>query len=735
MNRKIGHSKEDGNQCLNEHLLNVGLRMLASNPKMRKTAFLTGLAHDLGKFSEEAQRRMRGEGSKVDHSTASAQFIHEAEGCESIKLLIAWSVACHHTGLLNLGSNVDGSGAGTLFSRLHKTDIPVWKRFSDPLLLEAAYNLLTEAEQEYAEFLNEDVKNESSQHEDYREQFLVLMLLRHLHSSLVDADRLDTERFMCGNIRDFDSLTVHDIRERVNNKIENYRHATEGINRYRSEILNQCLAKSSLPKGLFRLSAPTGSGKTLSSLGFAVNHAAFHKMRRILYVIPYNTITDQIAEEFRTIIDPKQTGSVVEHYSNYNYEENDEDFNKRHDQLIENWDAPFIITSVVQFFESLFAAKNSKLQKVHNIAGSMIVFDEAQLFPSAYLSLILMALKVLVTHFDCTVVLMSATNPPFEAVIPEFTAVELLDNPEHYREVFKKVEFLNLGTLSKERLIEDITSHHNALCIVNRKATAAEIYQDLIDSGTAQEDVFHLSTNLCQKDRIKILERIRRRLKAGKRCIVVSTSLVEAGVDLDFSAVYRELTGIDSIVQAAGRCNREGKLTDETGASIYGRAYTFELKDVQTPRYLASRAKEAKFLLRNKKFSNPLSAETEMKYFSRILKKTSKKTEDIVEMIKKYEAENIGRAFKIISSPTKSILIPKEEALSVLEAYKNEPSVKLLRKLQPYTVEIYSSDFDRAAYVFDKVESGNVEFYILNNLDYYDENIGLKLDSEIEYVI
>ncbi len=327
------------------------------------------------------------------------------------------------------------------------------------------------------------------------------------------------------------------------------------VNKRRAEILADCGDKSGCKPGFFTLSVPTGGGKTLSSMLFALKHAVTHGMERVIYVIPYTSIIEQNAAVFKDIFGEEK---VLEHHSNFTYpgegsleseSEYDPEATGRLKLASENWDMPIIATTNVQFFESLFAAKSSRCRKLHNIANSIVVIDEAQMIPTGFLKPCINALVELVANYNTTIVLCTATQPAINRFLPpDLKPMEIVSDPDELYRVFQRVKVHNLEGLSDDVLAERLLSHEQVLCIVNTKKHARIILEKIQD-----EKAFHLSTRMCPVHRSQTLKEIRAKLKGGEACRVVSTQLIEAGVDVDFPIVYRSSTGVDSIAQSAGR--------------------------------------------------------------------------------------------------------------------------------------------------------------------------------------
>lgn len=504
--------------------------------------YCAGLLHDIGKYSQEFQRRIRGSEEQVDHATAGAQLCHEKKGYYS---LLSYCIAGHHAGLADTGTRNDRSNMPTLYGRLKK-QIPDYNAYKGeiqiPQLMELPFVIQNRKEAGFAS----------------------AMFIRMLYSCLVDADFLNTETFMNKGMTERDcgdsiSVLYEKCMSGISGWLKNEDRNT--INGRRTEILKHCLEMVSKERGMFRLTVPTGGGKTMASLAFALKHAAEHGMNRVIYVIPYTSIIEQTAGIFAEKLGQK---NVLEHHSNVDYTVSDE--LKSMQLAAENWDKPVVVTTNVQFFESMFSNRSSKCRKLHNVADSVIVFDEAQMLPTDYLKPCIAVMEQLIRHYRSSVVLCTATQPALQNLFSEDIGFrELCPGVDDQFAFFKRSKIRDLGRISGDSLVERLKNEYSALCIFNTKKTAQNMYQELRGEG-----VYHLSTAMYPVHRKRVLAEIRKRLDDKKRCIVLSTSLVEAGVDLDFQTVYRQLAGVDSVIQAAGRCNREGKRSlDESNTYIF----------------------------------------------------------------------------------------------------------------------------------------------------------------------
>jgi CRISPR-associated endonuclease/helicase Cas3 len=570
MSGYFAHTHPDGDlewEPLEGHLSEVAdlARSFASAFTAGDAAYVAGLWHDLGKFSRQFQNYLRASSDgefhsaelagKVDHSTAGAQHANAAWARNPHGKLLAYCIAGHHAGLPDDINETNSC----LRSRLKK-EVPA---------IDSAPAWLLEQPPPSRLDLREVAKND-----DKEKAFQAALYCRMLFSCLVDADFLATERFMAAGraeqrLADMPSMAA--LEENVLQYLRLKMAAADPttVNQRRSEVLDACLGAAESPPGLFSLKVPTGGGKTLASLAFALRHARRHGLNRIIYAIPFTSIIEQNADVFRDAVSPLGS-AVVEHHSN---------LDPLHETTwsrlaAENWDAPVIVTTNVQLFESLFAATASRCRKLHSLVGSVIVLDEVQTLPVEFLAPCLAVLRELARNYGCTVVLCTATQPAIE-LRDDFSiglakVRPIIAEPQQLAADLRRVHVQHLGRVADEPLIRRLADESQVLCIVNTKAHAASLFRGLSPAGA-----IHLSANMCPRHRRAVLRAIRRKLRAGRPCRVVSTQVVEAGVDLDFPVVYRALTGLDSIAQAAGRCDREGRLTAAAGRPA-GRVYVFE---------------------------------------------------------------------------------------------------------------------------------------------------------------
>jgi CRISPR-associated endonuclease/helicase Cas3 len=544
-----------------------------------------------------------------------------------------------------------------------------------------------------------------------------------VYSCLVDADFLDTERFMDEEEsqwrQGYPSLEILHAKLKAHLEQLTAKASTTPINGHRADILNQCLSAADLPPGLFSLTVPTGGGKTLSSLAFALKHALRFGKKRIIYVIPYTSIIEQNAAVFRDILG---AGAVLEHHSNYEPEEEDH----RSRLASENWDVPLIVTTNVQFFESLFGNRSSRCRKIHRIANSVVILDEAQMLPVPLLKPSLEALRELALNYRTTIVLCTATQPALstsETFKDGLEGVrEITPDPTALYQAFKRVDTVKLPSLADDELAERLNEYRQVLCVVNTRKHARQLYERLSD----KEGRFHLSALMCPAHRTEVLDRIRAALANGDPCRVISTQLVEAGVDIDFPVVFRSISGVDSIAQAAGRCNREGKLMGN------GQVFVFTPEAGLPPGYFRQAAETAEAVLRH--HADPLSLPAVHDYFRELywLKGAALDQQQILADLAEgatagdFPFRVVAEKFKIIEDGMASIIIPwNGDAERIVEElrYSAFPAAAA-RKAQRFTIQVYPQT------LYGLLSAGSVErlheqYNVLINRDLYREDLGL----------
>lgn len=699
-------NEEKQEQTLKEHLENTAALCgkFSGSFGMYDWGYCCGMLHDIGKYSLAFQERIRGSEQRVDHATAGAKLCWERKGLYEF---LSYCIAGHHAGLPDTGGSSDAGSRGTMHGRMKKP-LKDYQAYTEEISVPA----LTPPPFQVSKTENIGV--------------LFSMLIRMIYSCLVDADYLDTEDFMKNGI------IVRDCGESINvlcGKVESYVSGwmknvdLDTINGRRTEILKNCMEKGKENKGLFRLTVPTGGGKTIASLAFALRHAKEHGMDRMIYVIPYTSIIEQNAKIFRDILGER---NVLEDHCNVDYE-SCEELRPMH-LAAENWDKPVVVTTNVQFFESLFANKSSKCRKLHNMANSVIIFDEAQMLPSDYLKPCIAVMEQLIRHYGSSIVLCTATQPALKGILADdISGRELCPRMEEQFRFFKRVSVQNIGRVSEDELVRKLETEHQVLCILNTKKRAQKIYQRV-----KKEGVYHLSTSMYPIHRKRIMSEIRERLREGKECIVISTSLVEAGVDLDFETVFRQLSGVDSIIQAAGRCNREGKRAADASVT-----YVFQFDEREYIPGQRLQMEVTEFLLEEKRNLEELD---NIRYYFEMLYHFRGDSLDKKEILKKFKKDDfpfltVSKEVKLIEENTKTIFIPKEEkAVEILAELKVKGvTKKIMREMGQYCVNVYENDFDKmfgAGMLNNVSEELKDEFFVLNDLEKYTEEMGLALDTE-----
>lgn len=550
--------------------------------------YLAGLWHDLGKFSGEFQARLAGDVGHVDHSTAGARKV--SSSLPQIGQLLAYLIAGHHAGLADWNQNGE---PGDLERRLHRSVIPDWEKNCPGELLQLP------------ELPPLPIRrSKTRQVVASRHAFFA----RLLFSCLVDADFLATEAFMNPDARRQRPEWPSGILQRMDTGLSDHFSRTFGppigpIPEHRESVRRDCIQAAPQSPGLFTLTVPTGGGKTLSSLAFALRHAATHGLRRVVYVIPYTSIIEQNAKVFRdafeeladSLPEPLRSLLVLEHHSNFDPKETSHpesaDPTAVWKLASENWDSPLVVTTSVQFFESLHANKTSRCRKLHNLSRSVIILDEAQNLPVDLLAPCLESIRHLTRLAGSSVVLCTATQPaigkrpdpadPFNKIaldLPPDGSREIIRDVPGLFSAFKRVNLSPPAEWDDESLAARLLDHARALCILNTKRHATKVFELL---GADDPANFHLSAQLCPAHRHCVLTEIRRREQAGEPCRVIATTVVEAGVDLDFPVVFRAIAGLDSLAQAAGRCNRHGR-----GGANGGTVQIFTPANEKTPGFL-----------------------------------------------------------------------------------------------------------------------------------------------------
>lgn len=712
----MAHVTADGRaHPLKEHLLKTAKRaaQFAAVFGFRQWGRLGGLWHDLGKYTPAFQRKLTAAAgaeahlearARVDHSTAGA--IHASDHFRRAGRVFAYLIAGHHAGLPDW--EADRTGKAALSQRLLARE-----------LLSAAL-----AGGVPREILDQPMPTEKPIGRDGA------FWLRMLFSCVVDADFLDTEDFFepekAALRARYPALSQLLAPFNAYMEMKQTDAPDTTVNRTRAAVLSRCIEQAKSRPGIFSLTVPTGGGKTLSSMAFALHHAMANNQRRIIYVIPYTSIIEQTADQFRQIFGD----AVVEHHSNLDVSREQLETSRAR-LACENWDAPIIVTTSVQFFESLFASRTSRCRKLHNIAASVVVLDEVQLLPPEFLRPILKVLKELSTHYGVTILLSTATQPAFA---PQQNAsfkfeglagiIEIMEDPAHLfnslQRVAVKVPQDAAAPVSWEELAEELARFPSVLCIVNRRDDCRRLWS-LMPEGT-----FHLSALMCGAHRSRRIAEIKGLLQAKIPIRVVSTQLVEAGVDLDFPVVYRAMAGLDSIAQAAGRCNREGLL--DKGCLIVFTPPT------QPPQGVLRQAAGLGTRLLAENAPDPLAPERFTAFFRELYWLQGEDRldkENILADLRsdpelRFSFRSAAANFRLIDDRLQAPVVVSygEDGARLVEQLTHlGPERRLLRKAQRYVVNLpkYLHQRLRAEGAIREVHAG---IYVQAHPNLYDENLG-----------
>ena len=723
----IAHTREGGGiQSLSEHIEGVAQHCAqfleqAGLPELAPLGRLLAQLHDAGKAQPAFQRYILGESTaKAPHSVAGAllatSLLHElSEELQHKKQprtsqLLAYAISGHHRGLYDYADLRDKLKEVDSKDRCKKT-------------AEALTNLRSEIQSWTKEYgaSTESSLRELAKKVGATEQ--AQALIRLLFSCLVDADFLDTEAFMDEERKErrqeatcrYTSLEV--LRDRLTKHMEGF--SREGaINEARRAFLNQCRAHGrTCPKGYYSLFLPTGGGKTLSSMAWALETALKHDAQRIIYVIPYTSIITQTAGIFREIFGEEH---VLEHHSDISFAggeaSQEAERYERTRLLAENWDAPIIVTTNVQFFESLFSHKVSRNRKVHSIANSVVVFDEVQMFPTEFLSPMLRLLDDLKHLYGTQLLFCSATLPPFDKdhsspfkkvndyhQLSDAIQPIVPEDPALFKVFDRVIYHLKEKTYTTEELAQALGQHASALCVVNSRRDAAQLYRALQEMGKEAQDVIHLSRNMCSAHLKERIAEIRQRLKEDIPTIVISTQLIEAGVDIDLPIVYRAMSGLDSIVQAGGRCNREGK------RPVPGKVYVFSLSDGgNAAKAIAQGQHATRFLLDNTEAETYTSIPLELieayyrRYYSSVGSFDTKHViEDLYDEDEakrwRFDFEQASDAFRLIDNVDHDLFVPYARGKDLIEKLQRQTlhlDRRTMRELQQYHVSISKWNYE-----------------------------------------
>jgi CRISPR-associated endonuclease/helicase Cas3 len=802
------------NQLLRSHLDGVSIlcRKNANKIGFGDYGETLGLLHDMGKYSRVFQNYIKsavgilapdidgdyvdsnGLKGKIDHSTAGAQLFWEKlnMGNDAEKILaqiVSLCLVSHHSGLIDC-LKTDANGTTDQFSRrINKADskthlhealeqFELKRRFEE---LIATQTFILPLSKTLRSIINSSPQKAM---QSTVVQFKVGLLVRFLFSCLIDADRQDTadsEKPKVAQFRQRGSfLSWAELISRLNRELGSYSNPLTLIDKIRQDISSHCLVAADRPMGVFTLSVPTGGGKTLSSLRFALHHAEKHKLERIIFVIPFTSIIDQNADRVRRILEPKDAPAdkgkiVLEHHSNIGAEKQ----SWREKLLIENWDAPVIFTTMVQFLEAMFGSGTRGARRMHQLAKSVIVFDEVQTLPIRCVHMFCNAINFLVDQGGSSVVLCTATQPLLGEIDSTKGALHLAQSNEIIPDVSKLFEDLKrVSVLDSQKTtgwgdaeiadlaIKEAEKVNSCLVVVNMKKSARALFQVIKEMAKHHEAAigcYHLSTSMCPRHRKRVLRRVKRRLSVGYPTICVSTQLIEAGVDIDFGSVIRYLAGLDSIAQAAGRCNRNGKRDKGLVYIVNPKEENIDcLKDIAVGQQKTQRVLND-FKVSPEKYQDDIIGPQLLEWYYRnffyerraemtypVSENVAGRNDTLLNMlstnsltVSDYQRSNMkspdiclrqsfmaaAEAFRSIDAPTHSVIVGfekdgKELVNQLCAAFDVEKQYELVKKAQQYSVSLFPHEFDKLHGVVKPVQE-RTSIYFLTDNRYYDQDFGI----------
>ena len=730
---KIAHKKPDSDviQTIMEHSYAAAkLAEQFSVEPLKQINYCMGLLHDIGKYQPSFQDRINGaKNIKVEHSVCGAVEAKKLFGNNPAVLMMQYCIAGHHSGIPDGGVQSDTHNDSSLYGRLKRESLS--EDYSD-------YKAeITIRQPDISGFVNYMQKCPQCRKdmECFIETFA--FITRYCFSCLTDADSLDTANFC--SVRNDVELTsdFKTCLDKIDQKLAGFRPETV-LQKSRSVLQQQVYDKVSSDSEIYLMNMPTGSGKTICSMKFALERAIKTGKKRIIYVIPYNSIIDQTVDEFEKTFG--ESAQILRHQSSFCIDDTDkdEDYRQHLKNVTENWNAQIIVTTSVQFFESVYANKRNRLRKLHNMADSIIIFDEAHLMPVEYIKPCLRAVSYITRLLNSEAIFLTATMPDFNDLIKKYALndsqiTDLITDRSLFGN-FKKGQFINLGEISEEELLSRASSKPSSLIVVNKRSTASKLYKMLPDNKYKK---YHLSTYMTAYDRKRVIDSIKKELAQlyednplldnvpeDRHIVVISTSLIEAGVDLDFFTVYRELSGLDSILQAGGRCNREGKRQNSIISIFRFNKLQEGIKENITRSLTES-------------YTDISSPECIEEYYRRIYDLNDKEIREQtiaknVSRINSIPFAEYAAKFRLIDDSTVSVAVECNDESKELISQLRACSFTDHRKLRKYCFTVYKYELEKLTEQGAVKEYGGI--WCLENKDYYDPDMGISFEARDYYL-
>lgn len=717
---RVGKSEKEW-QTVKEHSKNVAelVKDFSSSWCTEEYAENLGRLHDIGKYQSDFQSRLRGANISVEHSIGGAAEWIKMKWPESG----AYCIAGHHSGLPDIGNNTDSAEEPTLLGRLKRAEKQNYNIYKNELVLNPIKTFPAK----------DAVRMSSGNIDEIKKEYA--FWIRMMFSCLTDADYLDTEKFCTGRQKrgvyaDFDIC-----RKQMCKYLLQFQADTP-VKRARDDMRRQVMSHAGENADMYLINMPTGSGKTLTSMQFALERAVISNKKHIIYVIPYTSIIEQNAQIFKDIFG---SDSVLEHHCNFDYESvQDIGTRERLKRTAENWDASIIVTTNVQFFESIYGNRGGELRKLHNIADSVIVFDEVHMFPSLFFQPCLEAIRILTQRYHCEAIFMTATMPDFHSWMARFgcsnvKTIDLITDKSNFS-VFDRCKIENLGVLSSEKLVNIALNAQNALIVVNSRKAAKYVYRLLPGKK------YHLSTYMTHDDRSTVIAKIKKSLEQHEHFCLVSTSLIEAGVDLDFDLVFREIAGLDNLLQSAGRCNREGK---KQGCKTYAFEFAEEELRPKSTEFVTKQAFCRKVF---EKYENAALPEAIRYYFDQLYSYTfsDMKSMDFKQAFSNascgidgygFHFARYARDFRLIDENTKPLIIITDENRKIVKSLLDTASyggIVPMRQLQKYSVSLRPYEWDLLSKAGVICSQNGIEY--LDCKSYYSKETGIRFENNDAFI-